>query len=57
MYPKGSVPALRTILENVIWTPEKIDPNIARQTILDYRSVTAAAQKFFETYSKLRNGQ
>ena len=57
LYPKGSVAALRTILENVIRTPEKIDPNIARQTILDHWSVTAAAQKLFETYSKLRNGQ
>ena len=57
LYPKGSVTALRTILEEVIRTPEKIDPKTARQTILDYWSVTAAAQKLFEIYSKLRNGQ
>ena len=57
LYPKGSVTALRTILEEVIRTPEKIDPKTARQTILDYWSVTAAAQKLFETYSKTRNGQ
>ena len=57
LYPKGSVTALRTILEEVIRTPEKIDPKTARQTILDYWSVTAATQKLFETYSKIRNGQ
>ena len=57
LYPKGSVTALRTILEEVIRTPEKIDPKTARQTILDYWSVTAAAQKLFEIYSKLRKDQ
>ena len=57
LYPKGSVAALRTILEQVIRTPEKINPKTARQTILDHWSVTAAAQKLFEIYSKLRNGQ
>jgi len=41
------------------------DYRISKQTIsfyklipfLDHRSVTATAQKFFETHSKLRNGQ
>jgi len=57
LYPKGSVAALRTILEQVIRTPEKINPKTARQTILDHWSVTAAAQKLFEIYSKLRKDQ
>ena len=57
LFPKGSISALRTILEEVIRTPENIDPKTARQTILDHWSVTTAAQKLFEIYSKLRNGQ
>ena len=57
LFPKGSISALRKILEEVIRTPENIDPKTARQTILDHWSVTAAAQKLFEIYSKLRNGQ
>ena len=55
LYPKGSITALRTILEEVIQTPEKIDPKTARQTIVDHWSITTAAQKLFETYNQLRN--